>query len=72
MTEKYKARVKKRADEAGKDYESFLNEDTANVPLRKYADPKEVAIAIETLLSPFADHITGENIMCDGGFTRRY
>jgi 3-oxoacyl-[acyl-carrier protein] reductase len=31
-----------------------------------------VAVAIEGLLSPFSDHMTGLNILHDGGFTRAY
>ena len=64
--------IKKRAEGAGMSYEAFLVKDTDNVPLRKYGMPEEVAGAIEGLLSPFSDHMTGTNIMHDGGFTRAY
>jgi 3-oxoacyl-[acyl-carrier protein] reductase len=46
--------------------------ETDNVPLRKYGEPAEVAIAVEGLLSSFSDHMTGLNILHDGGFTRAY
>jgi 3-oxoacyl-[acyl-carrier protein] reductase len=68
----YVDRIKERAKAAGKSYEQFLNEETANIPLKKYGTPDEVAVAIEGLLSPFSDHLTGANIMHDGGFTRAY
>lgn len=68
----YEDSVRERATKAGKSFEEFLIEDTANVPLRKYGQPQEVASAIEGLLSPFSDHMTGLNIMHDGGFTRAY
>jgi 3-oxoacyl-[acyl-carrier protein] reductase len=68
----YEDTVRARAAKAGKTFEEFLLEDTANVPLRKYGQPNEAAAAIEGLLSPFTDHMTGLNIMHDGGFTRAY
>lgn len=53
-------------------FEERLVEETSNVPLRKYGEPTEVAAAVEGLLSDFSDHMTGLNIMHDGGFTRAY
>ncbi len=68
----YKAGIEKRAAGAGISYEERLAEETANIPLRKYGTPEEVATAVEGLLSPFSDHMTGLNILHDGGFTRAY
>lgn len=68
----YVAGIQRRAAAAGTSYEERLTEETLNVPLRKYATPEEVAVAIEGLLSPFSDHMTGLNILHDGGFTRAY
>ncbi len=53
-------------------FEERMAEETANVPLRKYGRPEEVAAAVEGLLSDFSDHITGLNVLHDGGFTRAY
>ena len=53
-------------------FEQRLAEETSNVPLHKYGTPEEVAVAVEGLLSPFSDHMTGLNILHDGGFTRAY
>ncbi len=50
--------------------EQRLEEETSNVPLRKYGRPAEVAAAVEGLLSVFSDHMTGLNVLHDGGFTR--
>jgi 3-oxoacyl-[acyl-carrier protein] reductase len=52
--------------------EQRLADETENIPLKKYGSPKEVAAAVEGLLSAFSDHITGVNILHDGGFTRAY
>jgi 3-oxoacyl-[acyl-carrier protein] reductase len=68
----YREGIEKRADAAGITFEQRLAEETANVPLGKYGEPEEVAIAVEGLLSHFSDHMTGLNIMHDGGFTRSY
>lgn len=68
----YREGIEKRAQAAGITFEQRLAEETSNIPLGKYGEPAEVAIAVEGLLSPFSDHMTGVNIMHDGGFTRAY
>ena len=68
----YKAGLERRAVAANMSYEERLAEETGNIPLRKYGTPAEVAVAIDGLLSPFSDHMTGVNLLCDGGFTRAY
>ena len=68
----YREGLERRAAAAGVSVEERLAEETANIPLRKYGTPAEVAVAVEGLLSPFSDHMTGLNILHDGGFTRAY
>lgn len=68
----YIAMIQKRADAAGQDFETRLATETENVPLRKYGLPEEAAGAVAALLSDFSDHLTGANIIHDGGFTRAY
>ncbi|MNT70537.1 Diacetyl reductase [(S)-acetoin forming] [compost metagenome] len=68
----YRAGLEKRAAAAGMTFEQRVAEETSNIPLGKYGEPAEVAVAVEGLLSPFSDHMTGLNIMHDGGFTRSY
>jgi 3-oxoacyl-[acyl-carrier protein] reductase len=72
LTPWYSASLETRAANAGLTVEQRLKEETSNVPLRKYGRPEEVAAAVEGLLSSFSDHMTGLNIMHDGGFTRAY
>lgn len=72
LTPDYSASLAKRAVGAGMTFEQRLAEETANIPLKKYGTPDEVAVAVEGLLSPFSDHITGVNLLHDGGFTRAY
>src|SRR5262245_22105650 len=72
LTEDYTQLIAGRAKDAGQTFEQRLTEETSNVPLRKYGRPEEVAAIVEGLLSDFSDHLTGINILCDGGFTRAY
>lgn len=72
LTAGYSASLEKRAATAGVAVFQRLQEETANIPLRKYGSPVEVAVAVEGLLSAFSDHMTGLNILHDGGFTRAY
>jgi 3-oxoacyl-[acyl-carrier protein] reductase len=72
LTPAYRASLERRAASAGVSAEQRLAEETANIPLQKYGSPTEVAIAVEGLLSPFSDHITGLNVLHDGGSTRAY
>jgi 3-oxoacyl-[acyl-carrier protein] reductase len=72
LTPGYREAIARRAAAAGQSFDDRLAAETDNVPLRKYAEPSEVAAAVEGLLSPFSDHMTGLNILHDGGFTRAY
>jgi 3-oxoacyl-[acyl-carrier protein] reductase len=72
LTEEYKGLIANRAKDAGQTFEQRLADETSNVPLRKYGNPEEVVALIEGLLSELSDHLTGVNVLCDGGFTRAY
>jgi 3-oxoacyl-[acyl-carrier protein] reductase len=72
LTPDYTASLEKRAAKAGVSYAQRLAEETANVPLRRYGTPQDVAGAVDGLLSPFTDYMTGNNVLHDGGFTRAY
>jgi 3-oxoacyl-[acyl-carrier protein] reductase len=72
LTPGYRESIAKRAAAAGQSFDDRVVSETDNVPLRKYGEPAEVAIAVEGLLSSFSDHMTGLNILHDGGFTRAY
>lgn len=72
LTPGYTASLCRRATGAGVTVEQRLADETENIPLKKYGSPKEVAVAVEGLLSAFSDHMTGVNILHDGGFTKAY
>ncbi|MGB3486378.1 MAG: SDR family NAD(P)-dependent oxidoreductase [Mycobacterium sp.] len=44
--------------------ESFARE---QIPLRRLADPGEIAQAVHWLLSPLSSYVTGSHLVCDGG-----
>jgi 3-oxoacyl-[acyl-carrier protein] reductase len=68
----YVEAIGRRAAATGTSFDAQLAKETENVPLGKYAKPEEVAVVVEQLLSSFADHMTGLNMLHDGGFTRAY
>jgi len=72
LTPDYAASVQRRADQAGVSLAQRLAEETSNIPLGKYGRPKEVAVVVEQLLGAMSDHMTGANLLHDGGFTRAY
>ena len=72
LTPHYEGLIASRANVNGRSLDAQIANETENVPLRKYSTADEAARAIETLLSPFSDHLTGINLLHDGGFTRAY
>ena len=72
LTPGYRDSIAKGAAAGAQSFDVRLDAETDNVPLRKYGEPSEVAVAVEGLLSRFSDHMTGLNILHDGGFTRSY
>lgn len=72
LTETFMHKLEQEAKEKNEDLHSVLSSRYGNVPLKKYASLNEVCNAVEGLLSSATDHITGQNIICDGGFIRCY
>ena len=72
MTPKYTERMEQKAQTNGVTLEVQMQEEVANVPLRKYASMQDIANAVYGLLGPFSDHITGANVLLDGGYTQSY
>jgi len=72
LTPDYSASVQRRADQSGISFAQRLSDETSNIPLGKYGRPEEVAVVVEQLLGALSDHMTGANLLHDGGFTRAY
>lgn len=56
------------AEQEGIEKEEYLLKTTANISLRRIAQPEEIGNVIVFLASQFASYITGSNIRVDGGF----
>lgn len=42
----------------------------ALIPLSRIGDPKDIANAIEFIISPLSSYVTGQDLCVDGGFTK--
>ena len=49
-----------------------LDDQPEVIPLGEYGEPSQAAYVIETLLGEFVAHMTGANIVWDGGLSRHY
>lgn len=62
--------VQTRAQKTGVDVEAMQREMESEIPMRRFADPAEIAAAVAFLCSPAAGYITGINVPVDGGRLR--
>ncbi|AIW22700.1 SDR family oxidoreductase [Vibrio coralliilyticus] len=72
MTESYTEKMKNKASDQNISFEQLMENEVSNVPLRKYASIDDVVGAVLALLGPLSNHMTGQNIMLDGGFFKGY
>jgi len=59
--------LEKWAEDSGKTADEIEREQTADVPMKRYGEPKELADVITFLASERASYLTGTSIQVDGG-----
>ena len=62
--------VQTRAQKSGVEVADMQREMESEIPMRRFADPSEIAAAVAFLCSPAAGYITGINVPVDGGRLR--
>lgn len=68
-TERLKDIIRNKAQRTGLSEEHVANEMLAEIPLRRFARPDEIAAAVAFLAGPGAGYINGINLPVDGGRT---
>lgn len=68
-TERFETLATETASRTGKSKAAIEEQWLSSVPLRRFAEPEEVAAAIAFFASPAAGYITGQNLAVDGGRT---
>lgn len=69
-TARLKSIIKSTATKTGKSIDTIQQEMINQVPLKRIAQPEEVAYAVAFLASPAASYISGINVPVDGGRTK--
>lgn len=72
MTESYTNKMHNKAQQNGVSFDQQIAEEVSNIPLKKYASVQDVVDAVNALLGPLSNHMTGQNILLDGGFFKGY
>jgi 3-oxoacyl-[acyl-carrier protein] reductase len=70
LTSRVEELAKSIAAKTGKTYEAAIAEWTNNIPLRRLAEPEEIANLVVFLVSEKASYITGAVFQADGGFIK--
>jgi 3-oxoacyl-[acyl-carrier protein] reductase len=70
LTKRVMELVRINSEKSGMNYKSFINDLESKIPLKRLANPEEIASLVLFLASGKASYITGVVFQVDGGFTR--
>lgn len=68
-TERIRSLIQDRAKRLGKSVEEITQQMIEEIPVRRFAEPEEIAYAVAFLASPVAAYINGVSLPVDGGRT---
>jgi 3-oxoacyl-[acyl-carrier protein] reductase len=69
MTDRIRELFQARADAEGRSFEEVMEEEAQRIPVKRLAQPEDLAALVVFLASEPARHITGTTIQVDGGST---
>ncbi len=72
LTEFNKEKIQKSAEGKGICFDKELEDSVANLPLKQYGEPLDVAKVVYFLLSDLSSHVNGVNLPVDGGESLSY
>ncbi len=70
VTERTRRINQAEAEQRGITIEDVMKQSSAEIPIRRYGEPREFAAVAAFLASPRASYLTGQMIRIDGGATR--
>jgi 3-oxoacyl-[acyl-carrier protein] reductase len=69
LTSRLKQIIQDKSEKTGRNADDISKDMVAEIPMKRFGQPEEIAAAIAFLASPAAAYITGTNIVVDGGRT---